>query len=125
MEVLHDLGGDFPSVEMCLFHLQYSKPHPKNIRKTLKHIQALKRVGRCAEAAQLLLVSAATEDPVALYYLAYELNSGKLFRQNKARTFAILSRLADGNFPKALCALAKFYEHGIVVPQDKESQSLL
>ncbi len=120
LEVLYDSDGDFPSVEMCLFHLQHNKPHPKSIRKILKHIQALKRVSRYAEAAQLLLVSAATEDPVALYYLAYELNSGKLFKQNKARTFAILSKLADENFPKALCGLAKFYEHGIVVPQDKE-----
>ena len=120
LEVLYDSDGDFPSVEMCLVHLQHSKPHPQSIRKILKHIQALKKIGRYAEAAQLLLVAAATEDPVALYFLAYELNSGKVLKQNRARTFAILSKLADENFPKALCGLAKFYEHGIVVPQDKE-----
>ena len=120
LPLLYDSDEDFHSVKTWLLHLHDNGYNPSSMQKMLLYIQALKERKRYAEAAQLLLVSAATEDPVALHYLAYELYVGKLFKQNKARAFTIFLKLAEENFPKALCNIAHFYKHGIVVPKDKK-----
>ncbi len=115
----YDSDEDFVSVKSWLTHLQHHGPTSQTMLEVLHYIHRLKKVKRYAEAGQLLLVSVATESPLALYTLAKELERGMVFQQNLGRAFALFSTLADEGYPHALCDLARFYYFGIVVPRDK------
>lgn len=80
----------------------------------------LSKEGEKAEAAQLLLIAAATHSAYAQFILARSLFRGDLLEQNLPEAFTLINRMAmDDNYPEALCDLAQFYEHGIGIEKDK------
>jgi hypothetical protein len=83
------------------------------IEEMLAYIKKLIIKKQYTEAAQLLLVSAATESKFALFMLARELYKGSVLRKNTHESFALMNALAIDDYPEALCDLGQFYEHGI------------
>ncbi len=80
----------------------------------------LSNEGEKAEAAQLLLIAAATRSLYAQFMLARSLFKGDLLEQNLPEAFTLINRMAmDDNYPEALCDLAQLYEHGIGIEKDK------
>jgi hypothetical protein len=92
----------------------------KEILDTLDTVKTLTEESRYAEAAQLLLICAATESRFAQFMLARELYKGVLLDQNISEGFNRMYSLAMGDYPEALCDLAQFYEHGVGTGKDKK-----
>lgn len=79
-----------------------------------------------ADAAQLLLICAATQSKYAHFRLARALFTGEILRKDPAEAFTIINRLAlNEDYPEAICDLAQFYEHGIGITQDKQKAERL
>ncbi len=79
-----------------------------------------------AEAAQLLLIAAATHSPYAQFILARALFKGDVLEQNLPEAFTLINRMAmDDDYPEAICDLAQLYEHGIGVEADEERAQAL
>ncbi len=92
----------------------------KEILDTLDTVKTLTEESLYAEAAQLLLICAATESRFAQFMLARELYKGVLLDQNISEGFNRMYSLAMGDYPEALCDLAQFYEHGVGTGKDKK-----
>ena len=115
---LHDTQQDFPAVKAWLVHIQTSGFTESMMKQMIQYIFALKKKDRYEEAAQLLLVCAATKDTFAYYVLARELYLGELFTQNSAASFGLLVVIEEEKYPDALCDLAYFYKKGIATTKD-------
>jgi TPR repeat protein len=115
---LHDTQSDFPSVKAWLKHIRFSQFTETMMLKIMQYIFNLKRVEKYEEAAQLLLVCAATKDIFANYVLARELHIGELFTKNSSASFGLLMALEEERHPEAICDLAYFYKNGIATLQD-------
>ena len=115
----------FDSVENLLKKISQEGYTEEEIEETLDYIKKLSAEGKKSEAAQLLLVCAATESKFAQFMLARALFQGLLFIKNLPEAFTQMNRLALEDYPEALCDLAQFYEHGIGVSKDpKKAQQL-
>jgi hypothetical protein len=109
----------FDTVENLLRKIAQEGYTEDEIEETLGYIRELTENGQVNEAAQLLLVCAATESKFAQFMLGRELYKGVLVEQNIPDAFERIYSLAMEDYPEALCDLAQFYEHGINVDQDK------
>ncbi len=97
----------------------------EEIEHFLQAYQNYKKEGRRAEAAQVLLLAAATESKFAQFLLARELFKGEILQKDHAESFTQINTLADQNFAEAICDLGQFYEYGIGIGKDREMALLL
>ena len=116
---------DFESAKTLLSKISQESYNEKEIEETLTHIKQLTQEQHYAEAAQLLLICAATESKFSQFMLARELYKGILFEKNIPESFAHMTLLAAEDYPEALCDLAQFYEHGIGTKRDKKKAEQL
>lgn len=115
----------FDTVENLLRKISQEEYTEDEIEETLDYIKELTENGQLNEAAQLLLVCAATESKFAQFMLGRELYKGVLLEQNIPEAFEHIYSLAMEDYPEALCDLAQFYEHGINVDTDKRKAEQL
>lgn len=108
----------FDSVENLLKKISQEGYSEKEIEETLDYIKELTEKNKYAEAAQLLIICAATESQFSQFMLARELYKGILLTKNIPESFAHMSSLAVEDYPEALCDLAQFYENGIGTGRD-------
>jgi len=115
----------FPSVEAWLLKISHEGYSEKDVEAMIKKIEAL-GTDHKEEAAQLLLITAATESQYAKFRLARTLYKGEILQQNLAESFTLINRLAtNDDYPEAICDLAQFYEYGIGIDKDKKKAELL
>ncbi|MFK5976694.1 MAG: tetratricopeptide repeat protein [Sulfurovum sp.] len=116
---------NFSTVEILLTKISQEGYTEKEIEETLFSIKKFVDDQRYSEAAQLLLVCAATESKFAHLMLARELYKGTIVNRNISEAFLIINNLATGNNAEALCDLGQFYENGIGVTKDKKKAETL
>ena len=115
----------FTSVDTWLVQISNEGYSEKEVEKTIQQTERLSQNNK-AEAAQLLLVSAATESKYAQFRLARALYKGDILKKNITEAFTIINRLAiNDDYPEAICDLAQFYENGIGIGKDKKKAELL
>lgn len=110
----------FDSVENLLRKISQEGYTEKEIEETLTYVKKLAAETKKAEAAQLLLICAATESKFAQFMLARELYQGLLLKKDIPEAFTQMHHLALEDYPEALCDVAQFYEHGIGVSKDQK-----
>ena len=117
--------GTYPDVEAWLQKIATQGCSEKEIVTTIVKADEIK-AEHPAEAAQLLLICAATQSKYAHFRLARALYTGEILRKDSPEAFTIINRLAlNEDYPEAICDLAQFYEHGIGIAQDKRKAERL
>ena len=117
---------NFSSVNAWLLQISHNGYSEDEVEEIIKYITKLTETNSLAEAAQLLLISGATQSKFAQFMLARELYKGKILEKNLPESFTLINRLAmDDNYPEAICDLAQFYEHGIGISKDKKRAQML
>ena len=115
----------FPSVNAWLLQISNEGYEEEEVESMIKHIDSL-GLEHKEEAAQLLLITAATESKYAKFRLARTLYKGEILKKNLAESFTLINRLAtDDDYPEAICDLAQFYEYGVGIDKDKKKAELL
>jgi len=115
----------FPSVDAWLIKISNEGYNEEEIEAMIKKIDSLS-IENKAEAAQLLLITAATESKYAQFRLARTLYKGEVLQKNLPESFTLINRLAtNDDYPEAICDLAQFYEYGIGIDKDKKKAELL
>jgi hypothetical protein len=115
----------FPAVDAWLLKIANDGYSENDIEEMIKTIESLSSEN-IAQAAQLLLITAATESKYAQFRLARTLYKGEILQKNLAESFTIINRLAtNDDYPEAICDLAQFYEYGIGITKDKKKAELL
>ena len=114
-----------PEVERMRKQIAEEGYTEEEIEEFLSHYQEYKARGRRAEAAQVLLLAAATESKFAQFLLARELFKGEVIQKDHAESFTQINTLADQNFAEAICDLGQFYEYGIGIGKDRQMALLL
>jgi len=116
---------NFPSVDAWLRKISHEGYSEKEIEEIIEHIEKL-GLDNKAEAAELLLLTAATESKYARFQLARALYRGDLLQKNIPEAFALINALAvNDDYPEAICDLGQFYEYGIGVDKDSTKAKLL
>ncbi len=108
----------FDTVETLLVKLAHEEYTESEIEETITYIYQCIKAEKYTEAAQLLLVCAATESKFAQFMLARELYTGSVLTKNINESFTIMNTLAHDDYPEALCDLGQFYENGIGTTAD-------
>jgi len=117
---VHNSDTEYPSVNAWLLKISKEGYLESEIEEMINHIEQLVATDK-AEAAQLLLITAATESKYAQFRLARALYKGELLEKNLPEAFTIINRLAmNDNYPEAICDLAQFYESGTGTTKDKQ-----
>jgi len=115
----------FSSVNAWLLKISSEGYSEDEVEKKKKKIDSL-GIEHKEEAAQLLLITAATESKYAQFRLARTLYKGEILQKNLAEAFTLINRLAtNDDYPEAICDLAQFYEHGIGIDKDRKKAELL
>ena len=115
----------FPSVTAWLLQISNEGYSEEEVEAIIKYIDSL-AVEHKEEAAQLLLITAATESKYAKFRLARTLYKGEVLQKNLAESFTLINRLAtNDDYPEAICDLAQFYEYGIGIDKDKKKAEAL
>jgi len=115
----------FPSVTAWLEKISHEEYCEKDIEEMIKKIDSL-GVAHKEEAAQLVLITAATESKYAQFKLARALYKGEILQKNLPESFTLINRLAThDDYPEAICDLAQFYEYGIGIDKDKKKAEFL
>lgn len=96
-----------------------------DIRDAIRFFQQKKAEGHRAEAAQMLLLAAASESKYAQLLLARELFKGDVLQIDYPESFTQINRLAEHDYPEAICDLAQLYEFGYGIKKDKKTALLL
>jgi len=130
-----NMRHQFPQVEpiteitedvKMLLRLMASKGYTENdIKETIAEFQKKKSAGENSEAAQLLLLAAASESRYAQLLLARELFKGEVIVADYPESFTQINRLAEHDYPEAICDLAQLYEYGYGIKKDKKTATLL
>ncbi|SFV57390.1 hypothetical protein MNB_SV-8-943 [hydrothermal vent metagenome] len=116
---------NFPSVDAWLRKISHEGYSEDEIEEIIGHIEKL-RIGNKAEAAELLLLTSATESKYARFQLARALYRGDLLQKNIPEAFALINALAvNDDYPEAICDLGQFYEYGVGVDKDSTKAKLL
>ncbi len=124
--VLEESNSSFSSVNAWQLQISNDGYNDQETEEIIKHIAKLNNAGGKAEAAQLLLISGATESKFAQFILARELFKGEILQKNLPEAFTLINRLAvDDDYAEAICDLAQFYENGIGIDKDKKKAELL
>ncbi len=108
----------FDTVESFLTKITQDGYSEGEIEEMIVYINKLIKKTKYTEAAQLLLVCAATESKFAQFMLARELYKGSVLRKNISEAFTLMNALAIYDYPEALCDLGQFYENGIGTTPD-------
>jgi len=107
-----------PKVKEWLNALSVTTYSEADIANILKDSTSVEETDK-AEAAQLLLLAAASASEYAQFTLARALYKGTLLERDLDGSFKIMSQLAyKQKYPEALCDLAQFYENGVSVDID-------
>jgi len=114
-----------PEVERMRKKIAQEGYTEEEIEAFLRHYQEYKSQGKRAEAAQVLLLAAATESKFAQFLLARELFKGEVIQEDHAESFTQINTLADQNFAEAICDLGQFYEYGVGIGKDRQMALLL
>ena len=117
---VEESSEQFESVEKLLYLISLEGYSEADIEKVIQQVYELKSEGKLAEAAQLLLIAAATESLFAQFVLARELYRGEILQKDLPEAFTQINRLALDDYPEAVCDLAQLYEYGIGIPKDKK-----
>jgi hypothetical protein len=116
---LKEPEGALPSVDAWLMKISNEGYTEKEIEEMMAYIQRLSENGDHAEAAQLLLISAATQSRYAQFMLARSLFKGDLLEKNLPEAFTLINRLAmEDDYAEAICDLGQLYEYGIGIDKD-------
>ena len=119
------LNERFTSADQWLLQISNEGYTERDVEAVMQKIDTL-REENPSEAAQLLLISAATESKYAQFRLARTLYKGDILQKNLPEAFTLINRLAvNDNYPEAICDLAQFYEYGIGIDKDKEKAVML
>ena len=115
----------YSSVDNWLLELSGNNYNDATIDTLFEEIQKIRQDDQ-AQAAQLLLISAATEAKFAHFMLARELYRGELLQKNLTEALTLMNHLAiNENYPEAICDLAQFYEKGIGLNKDPKKAEAL
>jgi len=95
------------------------------VEAMIARYQELKAEGHLAEAAQVLIAAATTESTFAQFMLARELFKGEVLKPDHAEAFTQINRMAEEDYPEAICDLGQLYEHGIGIDKNKRHALLL
>ena len=115
----------FASVDKWLLKISNDGYTEQEIEEMIQTIDELRSDNR-DEAAQLLLITAATESKYAQFRLARTLYKGDILQENLPEAFTIINRLATyDDYPEAICDLAQFYEYGVGIEKDKSKAETL
>lgn len=117
---VEESSEQFKSEEKLLYMISLEGYTDTDIEKTIDEVYNLKKEGKLAEAAHLLLIAAATESLYAQFILARELFKGDILQRDLPEAFTQINRLALDDYPEAVCDLAQFYERGIGIDKDKK-----
>lgn len=118
--------SSYASVDAWLMKISNEGYTEKEIEEMMGYIRKLAEEGKKAEAAQLLLISAATQSKFAQFMLARSLFKGDLLEKNLPEAFTLIKRLAmDDDYAEAICDLAQLYEYGIGIDKDKKRAEAL
>ncbi|HFQ61018.1 MAG TPA: sel1 repeat family protein [Epsilonproteobacteria bacterium] len=121
----HTSNDSFSSVDTWLLKISNDGYSETEIEAMIKKTEQLSQTNK-AEAAQLLLITAATQSQYAHFRLARALFKGEILQKNLAEAFTIINRLAvNDDYPEAICDLAQFYEKGIGISKDKKKAEAL
>ena len=122
---VHTSDEQFVSVETWLSKIANEGYTETDVETIIKKTEQLTQTNK-AEAAQLLLTTAATQSKYAHFRLARALFKGDILQKNLAEAFNIINHLAlNDNYPEAICDLAQFYEKGIGISKDKKKAETL
>ena len=109
----------FTSIDKWLLKISNDGYTEQDIEEMIQTIDEL-RSDNSAEAAQLLLITAATESKYAQFRLARTLYKGDILQKNLPEAFTLINRLATyDDYPEAICDLAQFYEYGAGIEKDR------
>ena len=108
----------FDTVETLLVKIAHEDYTESEIEETINYLYRCIEETKYTEAAQLLLVCAATESKFAQFMLARELYTGSVLTKNINESFTLMNTLAHDDYPEALCDLGQFYENGIGTTAD-------
>ena len=109
----------FTSIDKWLLKISNDGYTEQDIEEMIQTIDEL-RSDNSAEAAQLLLITAATESKYAQFRLARTLYRGDILQKNLPEAFTLINRLATyDDYPEAICDLAQFYEYGVGIEKDR------
>jgi len=122
VEAIGDISDD---VKLLLKQMATKGYTENDIKETIAEFQKKKSAGENAEAAQLLLVAAASESKYAQLLLARELFKGEVLVADYPESFTQINRLAEHDYPEAICDLAQLYEYGYGIKKDKKTAILL
>jgi uncharacterized protein YnzC (UPF0291/DUF896 family) len=122
VEAITDISND---VKLLLKQMATKGYTENDIKETIAEFQKKKSTGDKAEAAQLLLIAAASESRYAQLLLARELFKGEVLVADYPESFTQINRLAEHDYPEAICDLAQLYEYGYGIKKDKKTAVLL
>jgi len=108
----------FEEIENLIIKISQQGYSEEEIQNAIESTKTLISNAQYTQAAQLLLVCAATESKFAQFMLARELYVGSVLSKNIPESFALMSALAIDDYPEALCDLGQFYENGIATKVD-------
>jgi hypothetical protein len=116
---LYESDTTYLSVDSLLLQLSNENFSEQTILTVLSDINHIANLDK-AEAAELLLVSAATEITFAKFMLARELYKGSILEKNIPEAFMLMQTLANEGLGEAMCDLGQFYENGIGTDHDEQ-----
>jgi len=112
-------------IEMLLGKVATDGYTDEDIIDAIVFFQKAKDEGHKSEAAQMLLLVAASESKHAQLMLARELFKGDVLELDYAEAFTQINRLAEQDYPEAICDLAQLYEYGYGIKKDKKTAIML
>ncbi len=123
---LETAAASYTSLEQWLQKIREGRYNEEDVEKLLQEVQECAAEGKTAEAAQLLLLAAATPSVYAQFMLARSLFKGDLLQKNVPEAFTLINRLAmDEDYPEAICDLGQLYEYGIGIAKDRHRAETL
>jgi len=117
--------GVIPEVQAFIDYVSKEDYSEAQVEAVIARYQELKEQSKLGEAAQMLIAAATTESIFAQFMLARELFKGDVLQQNYPESFTQINRLAEEDYPEAICDLGQLYEYGIGIDKNKNHALLL
>jgi hypothetical protein len=117
--------GIYIEAERFIDRVSHEDYTESQVEAMVARYQTLKEEGRIAEAAQVLIAAATTESKFAQFVLARELFKGDVLQADHAEAFTQINKMAEEDYPEAICDLGQLYEHGIGIDKNKRHALLL
>jgi len=124
-QIVQSEQGIIDEVKRLLKQMATQGYTENDIKDAISFFQEKKAEGNLAEAAQMLLLAAASESKYAQLLLARELFKGEVLKADYPESFTQINRLAEHDYPEAICDLAQLYEYGYGIKKDKKTAQLL